>query len=96
MRAPVEQVLQTATKLVDGSLDGREAVTILATLARDALPAATRLRQTEPDRAAAYATLLEATAREIQGQADGANDQAAYLTQVVNDLTRLQATLSPE
>jgi hypothetical protein len=36
----VEQVIQTATKVLDGGLTAREAVTVFATLTREAVPAA--------------------------------------------------------
>ena len=45
----MQQVIQTASAVVDGRLTPREAVTILATMTRDALPAARLLRQQEPD-----------------------------------------------
>ena len=54
----VEQVIQTATKVLDGGLAAREAVTVLATLTREAVPAARDLRETDPDRAATYGELI--------------------------------------
>jgi hypothetical protein len=57
VRVVVEQVIQTATKLLDGG-HTRGAVTVLATLTREAEPAARRLRVADPDRAATYRELI--------------------------------------
>lgn len=85
----VEEVIQTATKLVMDELDAREAVTILATLARDAVPAGERLQRVEPERAGTYRELIDALVRELSKDADRDN----HLPKVIEDLTRVSRSL---
>jgi hypothetical protein len=51
VRFAVEQVIQTASKVTEGEYTTREAITILATLTREAVPAAREIRATDPGRA---------------------------------------------
>lgn len=106
MRAVVEQVIQTASKVLEGELEGREAVTILATLSRDAGTAAEALRRTEPERAATYRTLLGAIIQELETRSDSGADVATtpgggrqdersrYLSAVAQDLAKVQRSLA--
>jgi IS4 transposase len=81
----VEQVIQTATKVLDGGLAAREAVTILATLTREAVPAARRLRAADPDRAATYRELILALGQELRRR-ERTSDEPWHLRAVTDDL----------
>lgn len=103
MRAVVEQVIQTASKVLEGKLEGQEAVTILATLSRDAAASGEQLRQTDPDRAATYGELLAALIGELRSRSDdserpdGDNRDAGshYLAAVADDLAKVRRSLEP-
>jgi hypothetical protein len=86
--AAVEQVIQTATKVLAGELTAREAFTILVTLTREAVPAARELRKTDPDRAAAYKELIFAIGRELRRREVG-SDEARYVRAVTDDLAKV-------
>lgn len=88
VRAVVENVIQTATKVVDGGLAAREAFTVLATLTREAVPAARRLRETDPDRAAAYRELILALGRELRRR-EQTSDEPRHVRAVTDDLARV-------
>lgn len=75
MRAVVEQVIQTASRVLEGELEGREAVTILATLSRDAVTAGETLSRTDPNRAATYQELLAAIIRELEVRGGRSDDR---------------------
>ena len=92
MRAPVEQVIQTASKVLEGEFTAREAITILATLTRDAVPAARELRATDPDRAERYRELLLVIGRELRGRANEGSD-ARHLRAVIEDLATVLRAL---
>ena len=84
----VENVIQTATKVVDGGLAAREAFTVLATLTREAVPAARRLRETDPDRAAAYRELILALGRELRRR-EQTSDEPRHVRAVTDDLAKV-------
>ena len=88
----MQQVIQTATKVVDGRLTPREAVTILATLTRDALPAARLLRQQEPEVAETYRQLVVAVGRELRRQ-EATSDEPHHLRALTEDLANLHQAL---
>jgi hypothetical protein len=88
VRVAVEQVIQTASKVLGGGLTAREAITILATLTREAVPAARELRATDPDRADKYRELILVIGRELRGRADKRPD-ARYLCAVIEDLAKV-------
>ena len=92
VRVAVEQVIQTASKVLRGEFTSREAITILATLTREAVPAARELRATDPDRADTYRELIVVIGRELQGRADERND-ARYLRAVIEDLAKVLRAL---
>lgn len=92
MRAAVEQVIQTATTVLKGQLSPREAVTILATLTRDAVPAARALRAADPKQADVYRELILAIGRELRGREE-TSDEPRYLRAVTDDLGRVLAAL---
>ncbi|MDZ7675629.1 MAG: hypothetical protein U5K30_11245 [Acidimicrobiales bacterium] len=84
----VEDVVQTATLAVAGQLAPREAVTILSTQARDALPDARRLRRDDPGRADDYRHLLTTISDELGvGQPD--SDEPQLLDEIVDDLAEV-------
>jgi hypothetical protein len=85
MRVAVEQVIQTATRVLDGGLAPREAVTVLATLTREAVPAARRLRVSDPGRAATYRELILAIGQELRRR-EPHSDDARHLRAVTEDL----------
>lgn len=92
MRVVVEQVIQTATKVADGELAAREAITILATLTPQALAAASELRETDRDRAIAYRELILAIGRELRRR-QARSDEPRHLGAVLDDLARVQQAL---
>ncbi len=92
MRVAVEQVIQTASKVLRREFTAREAVTILATLTRDAVPAALQVRATDPDRADTYRELILVIGRELRGRADEGPD-ARYLRAVIEDLAEVLRAL---
>jgi len=87
----VEQVIQTASKVLEGELTAREAITILATLTREAEPAARKLRDTDPDRADSYHELILVIGRELRSRAD--QDDARHLRAVIEDLAKVLRAL---
>jgi hypothetical protein len=88
VRVVVEQVIQTATRVLDGGLTAREAFTVLATLTREAVPAARRLQQTDPDRAATYRELIMALGHELR-QREPTSDDPRHLRAVTQDLAKV-------
>lgn len=92
MRVAVEQVIQTASKVVEGEFTAREAITILATLKREAVPAARELRDTDPDRAGSYRELILVIGRELRNRADEGDD-ARHLRAVIEDLAEVLRAL---
>jgi hypothetical protein len=92
VRVAVEQVIQTATKVAEGQLTAREAITILATLTPQAVAAARELRETERDRAVAYRELILAIGRELRRH-QPRSDEPRHLGAVIDDLTRVHRAL---
>jgi hypothetical protein len=92
VRVAVEQVIQTASKLLRDELTAREAITILATLTRQAVPAARELRATDPDRADTYRELILVIGRELRSRADERPD-ARHLRAVIEDLAKVLRAL---
>ncbi len=92
MRVAVEQVIQTASKVLEGEFTAREAITILATLTREAVPAARELRDTDPDRADSYRELILVIGRELRSRADESSD-ARHLRAVIEDLAKVLRAL---
>ena len=88
----MEQVIQTASKVLGGGLTAREAITILATLTREAVPTARDLRASDPDRADTYRELILVIGRELRGRADERPD-ARYLRAVIEDLAKVLRAL---
>ena len=88
----VEQVIQTATKVLDGGLTAHEGVTVLATLTREAVPAARRLRAADPDRAATYRELILALGQELRRR-ERTSDEPRHLRAVTDDLAKILDTL---
>jgi hypothetical protein len=92
VRVAVEQVIQTATRVLDGGLAPREAVTVLATLTREAVPAARELRAADPDRAATYRELILALGRELRRR-EPTSDDPRHLRALTEDLARVLRAL---
>lgn len=88
----MEQVIQTASKVLEGEFTGREAITILATLTREAVPAARELRATDPDRADRYRELILVIGRELRAGADERAD-GRHLRAVIDDLAKVLRAL---
>jgi hypothetical protein len=93
VRVVVEQVIQTATRVLDGGLTAREAITVLATLTREAVPAARDLRETDPDRAATYRELILALGQELRRR-EQTSDEPRHLHAVTDDLARVLDALA--
>jgi hypothetical protein len=94
VRVEIDQVIQTATSVTAGRLSPREAVTILATMTREATSAARELRDTDPDQARAYHELIVAIGRELRHRERDAAD-ARHIRAVTDDLARLVRALEP-
>ena len=92
MRVAVEQVIQTATTVATGHLAPREAVTILATLTSQAVPAARELRASDPDQADAYRELILAIGRELR-RTEEDSDDPRHLRALSDDLARVLRAL---
>jgi len=92
VRVVVEQVIQTASKVLEGEFTAREAITILASLTSEAIPAARELRASDPDRADAYRELVLVIGRELRGRADQCAD-ARHLRAVIDDLAKVLRAL---
>jgi hypothetical protein len=92
VRVAVEQVIQTASKVLEGEFTAREALTILTTLTREAVTAARELRAADPDRADTYRELIVVIGRELRGRADERAD-ARHLRAVIEDLARVLRAL---
>ena len=88
MRAAVEQVVQAATTVLKGQLSPREGVTILATLTRDALPAARKLRAAEPEQADVYRELILVIGRELR-QTEKTSNEPRYVRALTDELARV-------
>jgi hypothetical protein len=92
VRVAVEQVIQTVSKVLGGEFTAREAITILATLTREAVPAARELRAADPDRADTYRELILVIGRELRGRADERPD-ARHHDAVIEDLAKVLRAL---
>lgn len=88
----VQDVLQTATQLLGGQLAPREAVTILSTMARDAVPEARRLRRDDPGRADDYRELLATISGELRTR-EGDSTEPAMLRAVGDELATVRRAL---
>ena len=93
MRVAIEQVIQTASKVLEGEYTAREAITILATLTPQAELAALELRHADPDRADAYRELILVIGRELRARADQRAD-ARHLRAVIEDLAKVLRALA--
>lgn len=88
----VQDVVHTATQTLAGQLAPREAVTILSTLARDALPDARRLRHDDPGRADDYRALLTTISEELRArQLD--STEPRMLRSIADELTEVSRAL---
>ena len=92
MRVAVEQVLQTATKVLENQLTAREGTTILATLTREAVTAGRELRETDPDRADVYRELILVIGRELRHR-EAENVESRHLHAVLEDLATVLRAL---
>jgi hypothetical protein len=88
----LDEVVRTATQVLEGSRSAREAVTILATLTREAEKAAGDLRRSEPERAVTYRDLVLTIVTELRRR-EAANDEPPQVRAVVDDLGRLVKAL---
>lgn len=88
----VEDVVQTATRTVAGQLAPREAVTILSTQARHALPDARRLCRDAPGKADDYRELLTSISDEL-GVRQPDSDEPELLGEIVDNLAEVRHAL---
>lgn len=88
VRAALEQVVRTTTRVVNGHLTPREAVTILATLTRHAVPAARELRAADPEQADVYRELVLAIGRQLR-QSEASSDEPRHVRALTEDLARV-------
>jgi hypothetical protein len=88
---PLEDVIRTGASVVTGHLAAQEAVTILATMAPQAVRAATRCRQEDAERAGQLAAVLRSLAAEVAPAGSGAQQRA-----VAADLNGVAAALDEE
>lgn len=93
MRVVVEQVIQTATKVLDGDLMPREAVTILASMTSEAVAAAGLMKRDEPERAMAYREVLVVVGRELRAR-EPADPESRHLHAVLDDLAKVVNALA--
>ncbi len=68
---PLEDVIRTGASVVTGRLAAQEAVTILATMAPQAVQAAARCRQEDAERAGQMAAVLRSLAAEVAPTGSG-------------------------
>jgi hypothetical protein len=88
VRVALDQAVQTASAVLERRLSAREAVTILATLTREAVPAARELRREDPDRADSYRELVIAVGRELRRH-EGDSTEPRHLRAVTDYLARI-------
>ncbi len=84
----LQDVVQTATRTVGGQLAPREAVTILSTMVRDALPEARRLRLDDPGRADDFRQLLLTINDELRARQPD-SPEPGMLGAVTDELTEV-------
>lgn len=87
----IEQVIQTATSVTAGQLAPREAVTILASMTREAMSTARGLRASDPERADAYRELMVSIGRELRRREQDSDDR--HLRALTDDLARVVRAL---
>jgi hypothetical protein len=88
---PLEEVIRTAASVLTGNLAAQEAVTILATMAPQAVRAAAVCRQEDAERASRLAAVLRSLAAEMAPAGSDPQRRA-----VVADLTGVAAALEAE
>lgn len=88
---PLEEVIRTGASVLTGRLAPQEAVTILATMAPQAVQAAARCRQEDAARAGQLAAVLRSLAAEVAPGGAGPQRRA-----VATDLTGVAAALEEE
>ena len=85
---PLDDVIRTGASVVTGRLAAHEAVTILATMAPQAVRAAARCREEDAERAAQLAAVLRSLAAEVAPAGSGPQQRA-----VAADLAGVAAAL---
>ena len=88
---PLEDVIRTGASVITGRLAAQEAVTILATMAPQAVRAAARCRQEDAGRATQLAAVLRSLAAEVAPAGSGPQRRA-----VAADLTGVAAALDED
>jgi hypothetical protein len=81
----VEVVIQTSSGVLESRFAPREAVTLLATQTPQAISAAKRLAQSDPERAGTYASVLRAIGRELRSRAEH-DERPGALRSILEDL----------
>jgi len=85
---PLEDVIRTGASVLTGRLAAQEAVTILATMAPQAVQAAARCRRDDAERATQLAAVLRSLAAEVAPEGSGPQRRA-----VAADLSGVAAAL---
>ncbi|HEX2193027.1 MAG TPA: hypothetical protein VHH09_07510 [Acidimicrobiales bacterium] len=88
---PLEDVIRTGASVLTGHLAAQEAVTILATMAPQAVRAAARCRQEDAEQAGRLAAVLRSLAAEVAPAGTDAQRRA-----VAADLSGVAAALEAE
>jgi hypothetical protein len=88
---PLDDVIRTGASVVTGRLAAQEAVTILATMAPQAVRAAARCRREDAERAAQLAAVLRSLAAEVAPAGSGPQRRA-----VAGDLSGVAAALEAD
>jgi len=92
MQVAIDEVMQAATKVVDGEMTALDAVPILRPLTRDAVPAALALRKADPSEADDYHKLVLGVGRSLRSQVSGSTE-AASLNAVIDEMSRVLQAL---
>jgi hypothetical protein len=92
MQATIDEVMQAATKVVDGEMSALDAMPILRPLAGDAVPVALALRKTDPVEADDYHRQVLGLGRSLRQQVSGSKE-ASSLNAVIDDLSRVLQAL---
>jgi hypothetical protein len=92
MQATIDEVMQTATKVVDGEMSALEAVPILRPLTGEAVPVALAMRKDAPGEADDYHRMVLGVGRSLRQRVAGSTESAS-LNAVIDDLSRVLQAL---
>ena len=92
MQATIDEVMQAATKVVDGEMSALDAVPIMRPLTGEAIPIALALRKEAPGEADDYHKLVLGLGRSLRSQVAGSKEGPS-LNAVIDDLSRVLQAL---